>query len=211
MKNLIVILMVLMATAVNAQSTLTLNGGGSVEIHSRAFLKTIGFVFGESPSMNLNIFGDLSFKKNGLSAYYSGFATFAGRSENHIIDLIASHQISKKITLAAGPEVSLSFVGENHEKVIGMTFMASCEFNSNVSSAVMLYSDKYGEYFIGSLEINPSKSIKLNHLLAYTNAEDSKVYGMLGGEYTISNNLFINLNVLIKKSSQIIFGTGVKF
>lgn len=199
-----------MATAVNAQSTLTLNGGGSVEVQSRAFLKTIGFVFGENPSMNLNIFGDLSFKKNGLSAYYSGFATFAGRCENHIIDLMASHQVNKKITLAAGPEVSLSFVGENHEKVIGMTFMASCEFNS-VSSAVMLYSDKYGEYFIGTLEGNPSKKLKFSSLIAYTNAEETKLYGLLGGEFLLGNNLFISMNVLMKRNTDVIFGTGVKF
>ena len=180
----IIIAMVEMGFAQNVEFGIS----GDAMYSSKNASTGTGLVFSEDPAVILHVNTTLTYNKWGVSAFYSGYTgleRFSVGDQYHIVDLLASYTINDEFTVYVGPEFTYKDV--NDTDIVGSGLIGMVTWNRNkISSSFIYYTDpKFTiHYFIGSVNYNIVDNFSTYALVAYTTAEPTPVFGMVGVKYS---------------------------
>ena len=193
MKKLVVLIAIVIAMVeMSFAQSVEFGVSGSAMYSSKNASVGTGLVFSEDPAVICQMNASVSYNKWAISAYYSGYTGIQRLSvgdQYHLVDLLASYNITDGLTLHVGPE--FTYKDNNESDIVGSGLIGMMTWSRNkISSTFIYYTDpKFTiHYFIGSVDYNIVDNFNAYGLVGVTTAEPTPVYGMVGVKY--SKNAF---------------------
>ncbi|MBQ2600085.1 hypothetical protein II582_01640 [bacterium] len=211
----IVIAMAKMSIAQNVEHNVEVGVSSSVMYSSKNASVGTGLVFSEDPAVISQLNVSVSYNKWAVSAYYSGYTGIQRLSvgdQYHLVDLLASYNITDGLTLHVGPE--FTYKDTNESDIVGSGLVAMMTWSkNNFDATVIYYTDPHFSihYVIGSADYRIIDYFSAYGLFGYTTAEQTPVYGMLGMKYT-KNEFFAGVYYMFRENAPgPHFNVGFKF
>lgn len=183
---------------------------GDVQFSTKNASTGTGLIFSEEPAIILHANPSIQYGKWSVTGFYSGHVGLDMRY--HIVDILASYRVNDEISLYVGPEFTYKDLEGTDAVGAGLVGMMTWNRKS-ISSTLIYYTDPHFtiHYVIGSMSYNITKGVSISGLIAYTNAESTPVYGMVGVKYS-KNSFFVGAYYSFRKDAPgPFFQVGIKF